>query len=102
MVLGERLVADDLEQLHHAAIFVRQYVAVLDILTRKINEAAAHLEVAWNNVFAVNDGLGSEFEFVGIGPVQSSSAPSTGLGWCFSSGSLFRQKTTSLGAICSV
>src|SRR6266404_1500309 len=53
----DRSVTDHLEQLHHAAVFVRQYVTVLDILTGKINEAAAHLEVAGNHSLLLRIGL---------------------------------------------
>src|SRR2546430_2057100 len=39
-------VSAHLNQLHHTAIFVRQDVAMLHVEAGKINEAAAHLEVA--------------------------------------------------------
>src|SRR5262249_31066508 len=42
-----------LKQLHHAAIFVGQYMTVLHIQTGEISEATAHYEVAWRGGKAV-------------------------------------------------
>jgi hypothetical protein len=46
VMLQDRLIGHDLKQLHHAAIFVRQYVAVLHVLAGEIDEAGPHSEVA--------------------------------------------------------
>src|SRR6185295_4147175 len=44
-MLDDALVADDLEQLHHPAIFVSEDVAVLHVLAGEINKSGSHREV---------------------------------------------------------
>jgi hypothetical protein len=46
MVLEDGRIRDYLDQLHHAAVFVREDVAVQDVLAGVVGEAAAHAKVA--------------------------------------------------------